>query len=249
MNKIMPGKRSRDPKTYTVTLRTADMVWMGVGAALALSIFFLFGLLIGRGYVATAPEEGDPGQSMHAVQDSGPGGIAGGVVDMNGTQALADDQKEQPAAPVVLQPEDLNYPEKLAQNHPGVPSGPTESAKSAAKGQKSAAPAKSAKPAPDEGPEEGAAFDASQPAPGESSFRYVYQVAAFKDAAQAKVLAQRLAAKGMSTDVAEASVKGQTWHRVQVLFTGTPSQTEPLRAAIEGITGQKPIRVSKKTAN
>jgi cell division protein FtsN len=244
MNKVVPGRRSREPKTYTITLRFSDLVWMGVGAALALSIFFLFGLLIGRGYVPAAPEELAPDAAMHAT--------------VEGAEANASVQEQKAPEPVVLKPEELTYPEKLGQTEPQAkPAKETaaeqETPKAPAAQQ---APEKSAAKAPakaeeqaDDGPEEGAAFDMAQPEPGESPFHYVYQCAAFKDAAQAKALAKRLADKGMKTQVAEGSVKGQVWHRVQVLFTGTPSQTVPLRDGIEAVTGQKPIRVSKKPAS
>ena len=80
-------------------------------------------------------------------------------------------------------------------------------------------------------------------------YNYVYQVAAFKDGAQAEALRGKLAAKGLEAAVAKGSVKGQVWHRVQVLFTGTPSQTDPLRDTVQQVTGQKPIRLSKKAVN
>lgn len=238
MNKVVLKKRSRDPKSYTFTLRLSDLIWIGVGSALALSVFFLFGLLIGRGYVATSPEEVSTSATMHAVKAE---------VDVNATEP--GQVEAAPSEAVVLQPEDLNYPEKLGRAEPQVPADPAETPKAAAQATtKPAATAKASTEVDDQGPEEGAAFDMPQGTPGEQAFDYVYQVAAFKDAAQAEALRAKLENKGLTAEVAKASVKGQVWHRVRILFTGTPSQTDPMREAVESVTGQKPLRVSKQPA-
>lgn len=238
VNKVVPGRRSREPKIYTLTLRLSDLIWMGVGSALALSIFFLFGLLIGRGYVPAATEEAVPGQGMHAAAPPAPA--------------------SEPPAPVVLKTEDLTYPDKLAQTEPAPaaeaaakaePAAAKAPEKSATPSAPASAAAKSASAPKSASVAKGASFETTPPEPGETPFHYVYQCAAFKDRDAAAQLAARLEARGLKVRVVDGAIKGQLWHRVQVLFTGTPSQTGPLRAAIEDVTGQKPLRAGKTPAN
>lgn len=250
VNKVVAGKRSRDPKTYTLTLRFSDLVWLGVGTALALSIFFLFGLLIGRGYVAATPEPAPVSDTMHAQQQAAPGAVTAKATDQGPagtTDAEAEQAPQAEEQDVVLQPEDLNYPEKLAQTEHDAGDKDTTPARKTP-GRTAKAP-----PAPQKTQAQAPARDSDSfavPAPeaGETPFHYVYQVAAFKDQDAAEKLRDRLRERKMDAAVAEGAVGDTVWHRVKVRFTGTPSQTVPLRNAIEDVTGQKPIRTSKKPA-
>lgn len=262
-NKVVLNRRSREPKNYVISMRLSDLIWLGVGAALALSIFFLFGLLIGRGYVAAAPEDAapvvvlQPAQAGLAGQD-GQTGQTGQIGSAAGGDAAVQEPPAAPA-PVVIQPEDLNYPDKLGKAQPAVSA--EAQAEAAAPANAAGTPAKTAKAEASKtlaaetaakeanAPEEGAAFDMAPPEPGEKVYHYVYQVASFKDAGPAELLRKKLTAKGLPAEVSKATIKGRLWHRVVVPFTGTPSQTDPLRDSIESITGQKPIRASKELAN
>lgn len=239
--KVVAGRRSREPKTYTVTLRFSDLIWIGVGAALALSIFFLFGLLIGRGYVAATPEDPAPVTVMHGTvgsQDDTTGQSASGEATQPAdaaAQQAGNATETKPEEEVVLRPEDLNYPDNLAQTE-------SKDTEEAAETKQPTAKPESAEAAPETTPQ--AAVE--EPNPDEPTFDYVYQVAASKDAAAAERLRTQLADRGMEALVSQATVNGTVWHRVKVRFRGTPTQTVPLRDSIEDVTGQRPIRTSKK---
>lgn len=240
----------RDRKTYTFTMSVPDVVWAGVGAAFALTVFFLFGVLVGRGYVPVdtsvptveAPADPEAGNAAHGqVADSG--------------QAQLDAEAPELVEPGVLKAEELAYQDQLAGQAPpkkeaapaaGQPQAPEES------GEAAEAPAESDEQSAEEPaaePEQAALFDPDNlpaPEPGEEVYDYVYQAAAFKDRAAAEELVGRLEAENLPAEVVEGKASGSTWYRVRVPFTGTPSQTRPLRDAAESITGEKPVMVSKR---
>ena len=65
-------------------------------------------------------------------------------------------------------------------------------------------------------------------------YEYRYQIAALKSEEQAKKVARELKAKGMDVALRMVDKDGVTWYRVQVLFTGGPSETERFKRRLEG---------------
>lgn len=243
------NRSRRDKKSYTFTMSMPDVVWTGVGAVFALTVFFLFGVLVGRGYLPAEPGPLSAGQVAPAetrAEDAAHGQLEGAVAD-----SAADPANE------VLKAEDLAYQDQLdkpeAEGDLAAEAAPaadakaeaTAEAKAPAKVQAEAAEQQAGKPAAS------GAFDpANLPAPeaGEQVYRYTYQAAAFKDEAAASALADKLKTKGLDAKVSVGKTTSATWYRVQVPFTGTPSQTRPLRDAVQAVTGEKPVMVSKKSA-
>ncbi len=226
--KVVVNTPRKGPKVFTVVLTATDLIWMGVGAALALTIFFVFGLLVGRGYFPVQEEYQTP-------------------------QELRE-QAEQ-AEPEVLRPEELTYPERIGEQKPKPKPKPAAASEAnATEATAEPAPETAAETAPETVPEaaeqpaeqaEPAQIEQAPADPDEPVFDYVYQVAAFKEQAMAQDLAAKLGAKGLTTDIAEGSNQGVTWYRVRVLHTGTPPSTRELRDAVFEITQVKPMLVSK----
>ena len=234
--KVVVNKPRKGPKVFTVVFTATDLIWMGVGAALALTIFFVFGLLVGRGYF--------PAQEEYLVQ---------------GQMHPAEQQPQ--VEPEVLRAEELTYPERISEQRPKPKPAMAANATAVAEPGQEGAGAVNGTTAemPAETGEEGVAIES--PGTGETAgtvetpadadelvFNYIYQVAAFKEQAMAQDLSAKLAAKGMTSDIAQGENKGVIWYRVRVLHTGTPPSTRELRDAVFEITKVKPMLVSKKPA-
>lgn len=247
----MANNRPRgDKKSYTFTMSTPDMVWTCVGAVFALTVFFLFGVLVGRGYLPTDPESAGADQAQ--VETSTHGQLTSGDPDQ---PSLVEEPESQPKA---LKAEELGYQDQLDKPAPKV--GEPDSKDAAAKTDQAPEAAEAGKAAP-EAPTDAASevvtqaepgkYDPSNlpaPEPGEEIFQYTYQAAAFKDEAAANELAATLQKQGVDANVAKGVTSTATWYRVQIPFTGTPSQTRPMRDLVETISGEKPVMVSKKAA-
>lgn len=240
MTNVVVNKPRKGPKVFTIVMSMADLVWMGVGAALALTVFFVFGLLVGRGYFPA-----DEGMQAGANPQA--------------DQAQLHAQGETTEEPEVLKPEELSYPDKLSPSSKPKPKPEPDQTGEQAPGEQAsgtdepvADQATADAMTGDQTGEQAEAETAEQPAeqdepdPNEPQFDYIYQVAAFKEQSMAQDLADRLAGQGLVSEVKTGENKGVTWHRVRVLFTGTPPQTRELRDSVFEITKVKPVLVSKK---
>lgn len=219
--KVVAASPRKRPKVYNITLTLSDIIWMCAGLAIALTIFFIFGLVVGRGYVPSGPME---------VQ----------------SPATAPVEVRNQTEPAVLQPEDLDYPEKLNKLPPPIVSDPA--------GKPVAGP-KAARPEANKSvaltPEPAKELKAIQTVPPESvgtRYEYVYQVAAFRKRSMAEDLSGRLTARGLKTEIRPGEAKGSTWYRVHVLFAGAPDQIRSLRKTITEVTKIQPVLVSKVEA-
>lgn len=76
------------------------------------------------------------------------------------------------------------------------------------------------------------AANTSQAAVSNQRFNYVYQVASFKEAAQAQSLVDRLAGEGVKGSISEGEAGGSTWYRVLAEFQGTETDTRDLKAIL-----------------
>ena len=65
----MVNRHRQDRRTYTFTLRVSDVVWTCIGAAFALTVFFLFGVLVGRGYVPVEEPQAAEESAVHGQLD------------------------------------------------------------------------------------------------------------------------------------------------------------------------------------
>ncbi|MDD4951996.1 MAG: SPOR domain-containing protein [Desulfovibrionaceae bacterium] len=197
-------KEKAPPKTYTFILSLPGLISAGGGLVLALTVFFILGILIGRGY---RPEADVPELArIMPVQEFG-----------NLTSE----------APVeVLRPEDLQYPERLSQT-------PAQAAAKAA-ADKAEVQAKAQ-------PKVQAKAGEQAAAPGGRAYDYVYQAASFRKLDMAEDLRQKISAVGLKTRIDTSQVSGTTWHRVMVLFRGTPEQTGGMKEKLSAFNIKKPL--------
>lgn len=236
--KVRIPKLNRPGRTWDFSLTLPGMI-SAVGAGiLALTFFFVMGILIGRGY---RPETDVPplGQLMPQSEHGQLGA--------------------EPEKPTILQAEELEYPERLKASPDKImDTHPMETAlKPAAQTPPVQTPAQA--PAPVQAQQAQAAQPATQPAPtpaapataagqdGEPVFDYIYQVASFRQKDMAQALAGKLAAAGLKTGVESGEVSGATWHRVQVYHQGTAASTGSMRAVLAKFGIDKPL-LRKKTA-
>jgi cell division septation protein DedD len=224
--KVKVPKLNATRKKYEFSLSLPGMISVtGVGV-LALTFFFVMGILIGRGY---RPEADVP-----PLKEIMPGSEHG---------RLAEEAKP----PKVLTLEELDYQDRLKASPQQMLDTPPEEAKSAPKPE--------VKPKPKPEPEPAAAsaepetFKPTPARPGEAVYDYVYQVASFRKADMARALSDKLAGAGLNARVESGEAKGSTWHRVQVLYHGTPASTSEMKAVLARFGIGKPLLKKKTAAN
>lgn len=256
--------RLKDPsvsgKQYTISMGFGGFAALVACLALALSLFFVLGVLVGRGH--------KPETAVPVVADIMPREVPATV----------------PAPPQeVLKAEELSYTQHLGQAHDGpAPSRPIDAerprppVKPAAKPQ-AKADAKPQASKPDAPPPAKALADASARKPTDSKvdrladavvskaqgkktspppkpdadtrrYDYAYQTATFPDADSARAHLKRIKALGIKGDVESGQTDGKDWHRVVVFFQGTPTDTRALKAKLATIGVQKLVMRSKVAA-
>jgi len=231
--KIKVPKLNATKKSYDFSLSLPGMISLVGVSVLALTFFFVMGILIGRGY---RPEADIP--QLQPIMPS----------QEHGTVA----EKAEP--PKVLTPEELEYPERLkATAEQVMDQQPVDPAKKpevkkpeTAKPEK--AKAEAAKPVQPkaEEPAKVVELETTPAKPGEAQFDYIYQVASFKQADMAEALSAKLNASGLKSAVQAGTAKGTTWHRVQVFYRGTPASTNDMKAVLTKHGMGKPL-LKKKT--
>lgn len=207
--KVKVPKFNVGNKTYDFSLSLPGMVSAVGASVLALTFFFVMGILIGRGY---RPETDVP-----PLNDIMPTKQHGPVA-------------QEPLKPEILRADELEYPERLKES-PGAimdkqPS--AEPKKSEAKPKAKTETVKSANSAPEK-PE---VFKPVPDKSGDPVYDYIYQVASFRKSGMAERLSAKLVAAGLRTAIEAGKAKGSTWHRVQVLHHGTPASTAAMKAVL-----------------
>lgn len=235
--------RIKDPNSsgrqYSFTLGFGGMAVLVTGLTLALCLFFVLGVLVGRGH---RPETAVP--------------VVAGIMP-----------KESMAKPMpeVLKPEELGYSEQLGKKHegpsPSRPIDPTEhkapEKKDAKKDAKLAAEkladkktaAKAAEKPVEKPGEKKDAKAAEKPDPDTRRYDYAYQAATFPDPESAKGYLKRVKNLGLKGDIESGTTDGKSWHRVVVFFQGTPTDTRALKEKLASIGAQKLVMRSKTPAN
>jgi len=225
--KVKVPKLNAARKKYDFSLTLSGLISLtGVGV-LALTFFFVMGILIGRGY---RPEADVP-----PLQ---------GIMPNSEHGQLAAESKP----PEVLTLEELDYQDRLKASPQQMLDTPPEDAR----------PKSAPKPAPkpvtkaESKPAEAARPETVKPTPaqpGEKVYDYVYQVASFRKAGMAGALRDKLAAAGLNAKVQSGEAKGSTWHRVQVLYHGTPASTADMKTVLAKFGIGKPLLKKKTAAN
>ncbi|OIO02306.1 MAG: hypothetical protein AUJ49_06455 [Desulfovibrionaceae bacterium CG1_02_65_16] len=238
--------RLKDPnasRLYSFNLSFGGMAVLLTAMALALTLFFILGVLVGRGH---RPETAVPV-----------------VADMMPKEPMA-----RPAlSPDVLKPEDLSYPEQLgkrgdaparsidAKNDPkpaAKPEGKAEAKTEGKKDERTRDGKKAAQLADKKAADRKADLKTAdkknaekKPDPDTQRYDYAYQVATFPDADSAKAYLKRIKALGIKGDIETGTANGKTWHRVVVFFQGTPTDTRGLKKKLGSLGAQKLVMRSK----
>ena len=224
--KVKAPKPSKPPRVFSFTLSLPGLISAVGSGILALSFFFVMGILIGRGY---RPESDVPqlGEIMPTKEHG--------------------QLTEEPRKPEILKPEELGYPDRLKAEPEKVMEQPEAKPEPAAKPE--AKPEVKPEPAKAKAPE--IKPEAFKPADdsGEEVFDYVYQVASFRKAEMAEALSDKLVAAGLRTAIASGDVNGSTWHRVQVLHHGRPASTAGMKEVLAQFGIERPLLKSKKPLN
>jgi cell division protein FtsN len=237
--------RLKDPsvssRQYIFSLGFGGMAALVTVLTLALCLFFVLGVLVGRGH---RPESAVP------------------VV----ARIMPKEPLASPApAPEVLKAEELDYSEQLGKRHEGpTPSRPIDSVEQMAR-EKKADTKDERKPAASKMPDKPAQKQAEQkpagtktpdkapadkkaeqkPDPDSRRYDYAYQAATFPDADSAKAYLKRVRGLGLKGDIESGNTGGKPWHRVVVFFQGTPTDTRVLKEKLASIGAQKLVMRSK----
>jgi len=209
-------------KTYDFSLSLPGMISAVGAGVLALTFFFVMGILIGRGY---RPEADVPR-----------------LKEIMPTKQYGE-MAEKPLEPEILKAEELEYADRLKEDPGKVMDQPASEAKPEKEQPKAEVkPAETAQPEPARA--EPPAVDVASDEP---QFDYVYQVASFKKHDMAEALSIKLQNTGLKPFIKAGDVKGTTWYRVYVNYRGTPASTAELKAALGKNGIGKPL-LRKKTA-
>jgi len=230
--------RIKDPnasgRQYSFNLTFGGMAVLLTALTLALSLFFVLGVLVGRG---ARPETALP------------------VV----AKMMPKEPPRQPAAEV-LKPEELGYADQLGRVDGPAPSRPIDKSehkpterkddkKAAAladkKAEKSAGkPAAKAEEKKDAAKKPEVKTEA-KPDPDTQRYDYAYQVATFPDMDQARAFLKRVKGLGLKGDIESGVTNGKNWNRVVVFFQGSPMETRALKEKLGGLGAQKLVMRSK----
>lgn len=216
--KVKVPKLNAAKRSYNVTLSLPGMISAVGGGVLALTFFFVMGILIGRGY--------QPEADIPQLKPIMPHTAHGQIAELDQSKVLTS--------------EELDYPDRLKAPAETVLDKPAPKPKPKPKPEKKKV---EAKPKPEAKPK---AVETAPSKPGEPVYDYVYQVAAFRKAEQAEAFAAKLEKAGLQTLIASGKAKGSTWYRLQVLHSGTPASTGEMRAILARHGIKKPL-LKKKT--
>ncbi|MDP2847673.1 MAG: SPOR domain-containing protein [Humidesulfovibrio sp.] len=240
--------RLKDPNSasrqYSFTLGFGGMAVLITGLTLSLCLFFVLGVLVGRGH---RPETAVP--------------VVAGIMPRESLNRAAP-------PPEVLKAEELGYSEQLGKKHEGPsPTRPIDSDHKAvpAKKDEKKDPKPSDKPAEKKDAKAGDKAAAKladkkvakleekkpeqKPDPDTQRYDYAYQAATFPDAEAAKTYLKRVKSLGLKGDIETGAADGKAWHRVVVFFQGTPTDTRALKEKLAGIGAQKLVMRSKTPVN
>jgi len=216
-----PGAHGR---TYTFNCTFGGLAALATAATLALSLFFVLGVLVGRGH---RPESAIPPIER--------------IMPTESPAARPADE--------ILKAEELQYSEQLAKKGPEAQlAKPIDAVERKAPDKAKAPDAKKGETSPAK-PEAkaGAKPDAKAEAkdPDTQRYDYTYQVASFPDQAEAQAFLKRVKAAGLKGSIENSTANGKPWHRVVVFFRGTPEETRSLKEKLAALGASKPLMRGK----
>ncbi len=222
-----PGSQGR---TYTFNCTFGGLAALATAVTLALSLFFVLGVLVGRGH---RPEAAIPPiERIMPVESSA-----------------------RPAPPVeVLRAEELQYNEQLAKKGPEAqPSKSIDKVERKAPDKAKADDKAKAEAKKDEKKAEKAKPDSKSDKKDQAEkkdedprrYDYIYQAASFPDQDQAKAFLKRVKAQGLKADIENGTANNKPWYRVVVFYQGTPADTRGLKEKLGTLGVPKPLMRSK----
>ena len=213
----MSGRR------YTISLSPAGVVTSVIIGIIAIGWIFAFGVIVGRGY--------NPETQISEL-----------------TNLLPPPQEEEKTEPI-LKPEELKFMSELKDKEARTIRLPQSSAQNASVQltdieSRTAASASSHV-------EKNAAADKSAPSlekKGSERFDFVFQAVAYKKREQADSLREKLEGEGLRTRLnIDKDKEGKPrWYRVQVLYRGTESDLDHVRAIMDDMNIREPKLISKQ---
>lgn len=216
-----PGAPSR---TYTFTCTFGGLAAMATAATLALSLFFVLGVLVGRGH---RPESAIP--PIERIMPTENAAAARPAED-------------------ILKAEELQYSEQLAKKGPEAQlSKPIDAVERKApdKAKADAKPKAKADAKANAKAETKAEIKADAKAEDTQRYDYIYQAASFPDENQAKGFLKRVKASGLKAGIENGTANAKPWYRVVVFFRGTPADTRSLKEKLGVLGVPKPLMRAK----
>ncbi|MDQ7836831.1 MAG: SPOR domain-containing protein [Humidesulfovibrio sp.] len=216
-----PGSNGR---TYSFSCSFAGLAAMATAATLALSLFFVLGVLVGRGH---RPEAVIPPIERIMPTEAG------------AKPAPSDE---------ILKAEELQYSEQLAKKGTEATLAKSIDAvehKAPEKAKPEAKPDAKGNAKPDA--KSNTKAEAKPEAKDEDTQRYdyIYQAASFPDENQAKAFLQRVKGAGLKASIENGTANNKPWFRVVVFFRGTPNDTRGLKEKLAGLGVPKPLMRAK----
>jgi cell division septation protein DedD len=263
------NKQRFSQRTVNITVSLSTLLSSLIVLCAGFVVVFALGILLGRGYnveahipqleriMPRAERAEQPAVISHSEPPAGPSREqAAKKTEAESTQGAAPGSTAQPSGNVrdgagdsraaakqpgppadahnqVMQQGELAYRDNLKQQ-PGALT------------QKKVSPERQGdktdgKPAPQSGKS-----PSGNTATQQTAFNYVYQVAAYKDAAPSDKLVARLKAGGIKARTEMAQEGGTVWYRTMVDFRGSPDDTDGLKEKL-GALGLTRLLLKSKT--
>jgi cell division protein FtsN len=214
-------------KKYLFEFSLSGLVSLLVFSVLVMVWMFILGILVGRGY---KPETIIPQLARILPQEQTHG---------SPPEPLAA-QKQQPT----LRADELSFHEDLRKpDTRPAPAAPVQKPKPTPPKSEPVQPAATRTTAP---PPVAESPPVPIVAPQTERFRYIYQVASFKEEDRAAVFRDQALAGGFSAHYAKETVGEEFWFRVMVTLDGTAEESERFKAGLDTLGVKNPFLRSKK---
>lgn len=237
-----PGSQGR---TYTYSFTFGGLATLVASMALALTLFFVLGVLVGRGH---RPEAALPPVARIMPTEPPAQKDAGEILRPEELQ-FREHLDAKGAEPAPAKPIDkVEHKPKAPEKKDDKKEEKKDEHKTAEKGKddKKAAEKLADKKA-EAKPEPKAEAKVDQKGDNDTRrYAYVYQAGSFPDQEQAKAFLKRVKSTGLKAEIEAGTADGKTWYRVICPFQGTPIETRGLKEKLKGIGVKQVVMRSKK---
>lgn len=225
-------------KTYTITLTVPRAIVCGAVSLILISWFFFLGLVVGRGY---EPENIIPQLAQVMPQ---PGEIVADGPSLTPPSSTQPQPAESNGRSIVAEA-DRAYRANIRQESASTNTATPPSLKPPAAGQGANQAGQPANTSNQTAGQTTGAKNQSQG--GGETYKFVYQLASFKEEKAAQDLKNKLVAAGFTTRISTSKGAQSTWYRLIVDFTGTQNQADAARANLKkNFKIGEPLKLSQK---